>query len=61
VGVRQIVSQLLLCHTLTCLSTGLHAWLSGLDDNQLTMMIDTLTAILAIGDADGLFEEDSHD
>jgi hypothetical protein len=39
----------------------LHAWLSGLDDNQLTMMIDTLTAILAIGDADGLFEEDSHD
>jgi EmrB/QacA subfamily drug resistance transporter len=29
----------------------LYAWLSGLDDTQLTMVIDTLTAILAIGNA----------
>jgi DNA-binding MarR family transcriptional regulator len=38
----------------------LHAWLSELDDSQLTMVIDTLTAILDIPD-DDLFEEASHD
>jgi DNA-binding MarR family transcriptional regulator len=39
----------------------LHAWLSGLDDAQLTTVIDTITAILAIAERDGLLEEGSYD
>jgi DNA-binding MarR family transcriptional regulator len=37
------------------------AWLSGLDDTQLTTVIDTLTAILDIAEGDGFFEEVSHE
>ena len=39
----------------------LHAWLSGLDDAQLTAVMEALTAILAIGEDEGFFEEWSHD
>lgn len=37
----------------------LHAWLSGLDDTQLTMVVDGLTALL--GMAEGILNEASHD
>jgi len=39
----------------------LHTWFSGLDDAQLTTIIDTLTAILAMAERGGLLGEDSHD
>jgi DNA-binding MarR family transcriptional regulator len=39
----------------------LHAWLSELDDKELTTVIDTLTAILDIANGDGFFEERSYD
>jgi DNA-binding MarR family transcriptional regulator len=39
----------------------LHAFLSGLDDAHLAIVIDTFTALLALTDREGFFEEDSHD
>ncbi len=39
----------------------LHAWLSGLDETHLTMVIETLTAFLNLANGDVFFEEASHD
>ncbi len=39
----------------------LHAWLSGLDDAHLAMVIDAFTVLLALADRDGFFKEASHD
>jgi DNA-binding MarR family transcriptional regulator len=39
----------------------LHAWLSGLDDSQLSMVMDTISAILDIANEDSFSEEVSHD
>jgi hypothetical protein len=39
----------------------LHAWLSGLDNAHLAMVIDTFTALRVIAIRDGFFKEASHD
>ena len=39
----------------------MHAILNELDDAHLTMFSETLTAILAFAEREGLFEEESHD
>jgi DNA-binding MarR family transcriptional regulator len=39
----------------------LHLYLNELGDTHLTIVIDTLTAILTIADTDGFFEKPSHD
>jgi DNA-binding MarR family transcriptional regulator len=39
----------------------LHAYLGGLDDAHLAMVIDTFTALLTLTDRESFFEEDSHD
>ncbi|GHO98837.1 hypothetical protein KSF_088850 [Reticulibacter mediterranei] len=39
----------------------LHAILNDLDDTQLSVVINTLTTILALAESEGLFEEGFHD